>query len=333
MSDNDTSNLSQILKSIHHFVTIFESPWWAKEANTEDVMSAFKLGHFIENTIATFTEKQFFSHFLILLDVWGNQNNLKKYSEQFYSLANNQLLCKLFKTPNIKDSTLDVGVRVYTSLYPKERFQKCLSELILTTSSLKTIVDVVNKDTTLENQLILEKWSEYCQTDSLKQQLIDEVNSYLTLYKVEEFLPRLIGMLALNGAQSEPLKIILSCLENKMSDRSLLSKTFWTILLTKINVNDLKQVCKCHSQFFNSFIDFIKYLTSMMKWDDCSGDWIIDSTIVCFSGESPYFTIVIVLKVLCSDTSLRQSVLDCVNEISKYSNSKLCQQIMTDLIY
>lgn len=331
MSDNDTSNLSQILKSIHHFVTIFESPWWAKDASTEDVMSAFKLGHFIENTIATFTKKEFLSQFLILLDVWGKQNNQKSYSEQFYSLANNQLLCKLFKTPNVKDSTLDVGVRVYTSLYPKERFQKCLSELILATSSLKTIVDVVSEDPTLENQLILQKWSEYCKTDSLKQQLIDKVNSYLTLYKVEEFLPRLIGILALNGAQSEPLTVIVSCLENKMMDRSLLSKTFWTTLLTKINLNHLKQACKHHTQFFNSLIDFIKYLTSMMKWDDVSGDWTIESS-ACFSCESPYFSIVIVLKVLCSDTSLRQSVLDCVDEVSKYSNSKLCQQIKTDLI-
>ncbi|CAG9762429.1 unnamed protein product [Ceutorhynchus assimilis] len=322
---NKSSNVSQVLKGFQRFSMNYENCLWPQNATVEDIKSMFKLGMFIEKSVETFKSREFFGQFLLLLDIWGRQNNIKIYSEEFYAIANDYLLQKLFKFPNIKETTLDIGVRVYTSLYPKQRFKDCIKILILKSSSTLAIADFVNssiKDKTcLQNNIILNKWSEYHKS-GLKDVLKSEIETYLSSYHIEDKLPRLISILANNNnSENDKIKlIILDCLVNKMGDRSSLSKTFWLALFKKVNLHHLTESCKHFPRFLESLLNFIEYIVAMMKRDDTNDfcEWTSDSTI-SFCPEISYFELVICLKSLCHSDNVKNLVLKRLEQAKELS--------------
>ncbi|XP_050307809.1 uncharacterized protein LOC126744436 isoform X1 [Anthonomus grandis grandis] len=338
MSDDGASNVTQVLKAFHRFLQIYENPSWAKSVTTEEIKSAFKLGKFIESTVANFQEKEFSKRFFHLLELWLIDNNCHKfYTEFFFVEANNRLLEKLFKFPNIKESTLDIGVRIYTSMYPKERFQECIENLILKTNSNKAIADFVKACVTdscsVEYSIILNKWSDYCKI-GMKDQLKSEIDSYLSLYNVEENLPRLIGML---GSKKSILvdnsgnEVILECLLNKMTDRSLLSKKFWLVLFQKLDMKDVTSTCKNYPTFFQSLFNFIEYIGGMMTKDQSElAEWKSDPS-VSFCHEISYFELVVFLKSLSCESDLNIDVLNRLEKAKEFSNSDLWTQIISDI--
>lgn len=338
MTENGASNVTQLLKSFQRFLLCYENPLWSKNASVEDIKSTFKLGNFIEKSIQIFKAKEFLPQFFILLELWGKQNNLKTYSQEFFALANDHLLSKLFRFPNVKGATLDIAVRMYTSLYPKERFKECIKNIILASSSLRAVADFVNTSvsdrTFIENNIILVKWSEYCQL-GLKDALKLEIESYLSLYNVNERLPRLISLLAIKETMSDQensvRNFILECVLNKMVDRSPLSKTFWFTLFKKVNLHHISQTCTNYPTFLESLLNFIEYVGGAMKRDNSSEfcEWTSDPS-VSFCHEISYLELVIFLKTLCCESiAIKKLVLERLDQAREYSN--VWSQIIHDI--
>lgn len=339
MNENASSNITQILTSFQSFMTTFENPLWAKNVTVEEIKTIFKLGHFIEKTITNFKSKQHLEQFFKLMNIWNKQKNLKMYSEDFYTVASDQILEKMFKYPNIKETTLDVGVRVYTSIYPKERFTNFLQKLILTSSSVAAIADFVNSsvsDTTcIENDIILNKWSDYLslgQKDILKS----EIETYLSLYKVEIMLPRILSLLASKDLQEQEKcvqELILECLLEKMLDRSLLSKTFWLVLFQKVALNHIGQVCSMCPTFLESLLNFLEYIGTMMhkNYESDFPEWKSDPC-VCFCPEITYFDTLNILKTVCGDSVVKDYVFDRLHRAKEYSNPTLWDELKNEII-
>ncbi|XP_066245776.1 uncharacterized protein Ufm1 isoform X1 [Euwallacea similis] len=334
MSDisEGSSNVTQVLKTFQKFLVWFENPLWPQDPSVKDILLSFKLGNFIEKTVKTFDEREFLTQFLLLFNLWGKDKlNLKAYDEEFYRVANDHLLCKLFTYPNINECTLDVAVRVYTSFYPKERFQKCLQSLLSSSCSLRVIAEFVNDEVSdtsvIENKLILRKWKEYC-SSGRKEDLKTEISSYLSSFKLEEKLLRLISILTLKQLEFEEddkiVDLILQCLLKKMSDRSISSEAFWLTLFINVDYNHIKELCKNHPKFLESILNFIEYLGSRMQKDSSSdfAEWTVDSN-VCFCQKLSYFNIVIFLKVLCEDCVVKSVVIEKLNEAKEHCNVEL----------
>lgn len=338
MNENASSNITQVLTSFQNFINVYENPLWVKNATVEEIKTTFKLGHFIEKTILKFKDKGTLEKFFKILNEWSKEKHFKIYDVNFYELANDQIIEKLFKFPNIKESTLDIGVRVYTSIYPKERFNNFIQKLILTSSSFLCIADFVNStisDTTsIETNIILNRWSVHC-THGQKSVLKAEIENYLSLYKVETMLPKLINMLSLKDLlepQKEVQTLVLESVLEKMLDRSLLSKTYWLVLFQKTRLNTLTVICSNSQAFLESLLNFIEYIGSLMHRDyrlDLP-EWTSDPQL-CFCPEITYFDVLNVLRTVCQDNCVKEYVLDRLEKAKEHSNAKLWNELINEI--
>ncbi|KAH0999645.1 hypothetical protein HUJ04_006032 [Dendroctonus ponderosae] len=318
MNESGSPQVTQALKAFQRFRTLYEDPAWCKQASSDDIKSAFKLGHFVEKSVETFMEKGFFQQFLALLYVYDINRLWKK---DFYELASDHLLTKLLKSPAATETTLDIGVRVYTSLYPHERFQKCLRECILSASSMRTIAEFVSSSVPdpdhLESLLIVERW---VQNKNFKS----EIETYLSLYNVEEKLPRLVSILALNTEVLQRHKFvsdcILECLLKQMCDRSLMSKFFWLALFKKVNLLHLGQACINFPTLLESLLNFIEYFGSLMIKQLQS--WTTSSS-VSYCYEISYKELVALLTALCSHQDSKHLIFAKLKRAQEFSNADL----------
>ncbi|XP_074039287.1 ubiquitin-fold modifier 1 isoform X1 [Leptinotarsa decemlineata] len=245
MSENASSNINQILTSYDTFINILEDPNWPKSAKVEDIKMSFKLGSFLEKTMKHFESQNSSDEFLDILGKWWKEKNRTKiYSTSFYSTACDELLMKFFRCENISENNLDVPVRIFTSIFPKNRMENVISKLILTAGYQEAVSDfvkIISDDKNfhdLQYHLKLQNWSELMETGK-ESYIREEVKEILTLYKVESLLHLIIGVLTLSDvSETEKLvqKIALQSILDKMLDRSILSKQFWTTLFKNVDV-------------------------------------------------------------------------------------------------
>ncbi|KAJ8927111.1 hypothetical protein NQ314_020384 [Rhamnusium bicolor] len=338
MNDNANSNIKQILNSFDNLVTILENPNWAKSVKTEEIKTAFKLGCFIEKTMAYFVSRNNSSEFINMLNKWWNTKTRSKvYSVFFFQFACDQLLIKFFKCENIAEATLDITIRVYTSIFPRARLQKVLNSLILLSSSYETITEFAKDNMTVieakefEYHLKLTNWSNLL-ISGQQNYVSAEIENSLSLYKVESALYLLIGILSLNNISdsNEELvqSIILEKILQKMLDRSVLSKHFWLTLFKQIELDCICNACNNFKEFFISLFNFIIYIGSMMVKDDII--WKSDTT-VSLCPEISYHDLLAFIRNISNSPTLKESVIEKLNEATQYTDSCIWDEIKQEL--
>lgn len=336
MNENSKSNIIQILNSLDTLVQILEDSTWVKLAQIEDIKTAFKLGNFIEKTIDNFTTESLNEFMDVLNKWWKTKNRTKIYDSKYYQFACDNLLIKFFRYETVSETSLDIAVRIYTSLFPKERMQKVISELILSSNNMNVLYDFLNICMSKENrsiieyQLKLKYWSDLLETGN-NDTVINEIKDLLSLYKIETALYLLIGILSIQDtvcSEKQVQIMILQHIQEKMLDRTLISKHFWITLFKEIDVNVICKTCKNFQEFLISFFNFIMYLGSMMiKKDDV---WMSDSNIsVC--PEITYYDIIKHIKFLYTSSDNKMFIISKLTEAKEYSDSDIWDQIKIDV--
>lgn len=338
MNAKASSNITQILISFETFLTIYQDPSWVKQCTPDTIKFAFKTGHFVEKCMDKFRDKQYLSEFMKLLEVWCHKKDLKFYKQEFFVCANEQILLKVFRTPNVNETTLDIAIRVFCSIYNKVRLKQFLSQLILTSSSINAIVDFVNlsmsENSDIKHVIVLNKWNDLLSIGQEKV-LKAEIDSYLSLYKVEERLPSMLCMLCveISYIQLGTIKtLILDSILSKMSDRSILSKNFWITLFKKTDKGNIAKVSSLYKSFLESLWSFIEYTGSMFKRDAIhSFEWKSDSILSIYS-EIDYFDLFNAIKAVCSFASNnRQYIFAKLEQAKENSNKDLWMEMKNEL--
>ncbi|KAJ8922827.1 hypothetical protein NQ315_007862 [Exocentrus adspersus] len=331
MGDNDdaTTNITQVLISFDNLVQILEDQAWFESSDVEDIKNAFKLGLFIEKALAHFRSEGFVSEFIVVLNQWWKKKGrIKMYDENYFQFACDRLLSMFFKCENTPEKSLEIAVRVYTSLFQKSRLKTVISQLILLSSSQEALTDFAKANMTasemkeLEYSLVLNNWTNVVQSGK-ESDVRSEIENHLTLYKIESTLCLLIGILSLNKlVDSEKLvqDMVLENLLQKMLDRSLLSKSLWLSLFRKVDSNCVCKACDNHEKFLESVFKFIVYLGSMMKSE--GGVWKNDET-VSLCPEITYHELFIFIRgVYCTSSALKSFVITRLEEARDSTDSE-----------
>lgn len=327
MSDTP-ANIKQIFTSFHNVNQIFENQNWVKTATSEDIKTAFKLGHFVERTLTKMHEKDTTRQFFKSLKLWGDKNQF--YEPEFYSKICDHLLSKFFKCRSVNENVIDIAIRMYTSLYPKQRLQALLKDLIMTSASYDAIFQfcVTNKSvintTHLRHELILNDWLRDFQNGH-KDLIVSQITESLSSFKVENSLPILLGILALN-VKNPVTTLILEKVLEKMPDRSILSKNFWLAMIKNVDFSCLCQVCTNYFDFLESLCNFLIYIGSMMEKTD--SDWLSNSNI-SLCPEITYSELEMLFICLCKNLIIKNYVIDRLKEAEECTDSVIWNEIKT----
>lgn len=255
-------DIETVLKAFNDFHSLCENENFFRNPCKEDIKDYFKLAIFIEKSMTDFKSKNCAEQFVAILKT----NCLKMYSLEFYCFACDHVLTEFFKQKSLKPNVIDVALRMYTALLPKERLEIMLKEFILTSVSSKTILDyfVANKNMIDGNELEAHILLKYLAKDCELQNTLENM---LCHYKLQSSLPRLIKVLCIKTEEVKEdsvKKHIFDVLLEKMMDRSILTQNFWSSIFKNVNPRDLAVVCEKNQDFFLQLSKFIIYLGSMM---------------------------------------------------------------------
>lgn len=304
MNEDSAGALKQIISTVDSFILVYENKRFPKSASLEDVKNAFKLGNFIEKTILNFKAKNSLPQFMNILNkCWENNNRTKMYPEIFLEKACDSLLKNFFQYPYLPEKNLDIAIRIYTTLHPKERLQSLISELILRHSSVKVLMDSCGDSPEREYHVLLGRLLSFYES-SKGNELNDEINKFLSISMVEEFLYLLLGILSLTDlsvSQKHVQKQILECLVQKMLDRSILSKSFWITLCKIIDRSVISKACDNHREFLNSLLNFLIFLGSTMDKNE-ENVWTPNTT-MSYCPEIGFHDILQIFKLICKENS------------------------------
>lgn len=329
-SDEIKSNITQLVNSFHNFDSLLDNTNWVKTVKLEDIKTVFKLGNFIEKASQHFSSQNTLQEFLSLYKI---QHANKDVGDRNYILACDEVLKVFFRYENVPELTLDIVIRIYTSMYPRDRLQLALYDLMLTSNNLEALSEFVNvlpkeKSREFEYYLNLCSWNHL--KDNKKDLYIYNIREQLSSFNLESNLKRLLGMLSLKViskkeemVQNDILEIILE----KMVERSILSSVFWYTLFHKIELDILCKVCENFGKFCHSLFSFIIYLGSMMDKD---GDiWKSDpSKSVC--PEISFYDLLVITKNIYKCNS--KFVLNELKEAKSDTGSAIWDEIKNELI-
>lgn len=321
------SNITQLLNSFNHFNELIENTAWVKTAQVEDIKTVFKLGNFVENSAKHLTSQKALQEFVNLMQINKiNTNNID------YLLANDFLLKTFFRCENISEITLDIVIRIYTSLYPKDRLQPVLYDLIISSNNLESLAQFVNllpktRIEEFEYYLHLSYLSDFCKIQ--KESLINNIREKLALYNLDSSLGSMLGILSLeNVTEKDKIvqNIILEIILEKMLERTILSNSFWYALFHKININVIRKVCDNFESFRNSLFSFIVYIGSMMDKDD--EIWKCDpNKSIC--ADINYYDLVVVIKNINATNGV--FVCNKLDEAKTDTGSDIWEQIKDEI--
>lgn len=334
MNETSEANIKQILTSFDTAIAIYENPsHWSGNVSVEDIKTAFKLGKFIEKTIKTFTEKNASPALMHSFTKWReSKNKTHTYTCQFYATICDSLLLKFFQNQTTNDKTLDAAVRMYTTLFPKERFKEVVKKIILDSATSEAIFDFSLANKPLLNtekmryKSILENWCLEINNGNIDKIKI-VINDSLSSFKVENTLQFLIGVLVISESK-QITEIILENLLENMKGRSVLHKKFWMSLFRNVNKEDLRLVCIKHRDFLVSLSDFLIYVGSMMEKNQ-NGDWITNPNI-CFCPDIGYDELVAILKLLCQ-LDVKDYVMERLDEAKKVTELLIWAELRSSL--
>lgn len=328
-TEQSTSNITQLLNSFNQFNKLLRNTTMIKTADTEDIKTIFKLGNFIEKS-SEYLAKQGTMEELLKLVTQETITDRTSIVDYFH--ACDYLLKDFFRCENVPEGTLDIAIRMYTAMFPRQRFQQVLNDLLMYSNNSECLADFINilpkaKINEIEFHFHLGNWNQLYKSniESFKH----EVQERLSIYNLENNLPNFLGMLSLtniSGTEKLVQTTILELILEKMLDRSLLSNSFWYTLLQKINVKLLSSVCQNFIDFFNSLFNFIIYLGSMM---DREGNiWKSDpNKSICPAIN--YYDLLVVVKYI--NKSNRKVVVDKLAQAKADTGSEIWDQIRDEL--
>lgn len=267
------SDIRSVLKAFENFHSLHESDDAFKEISKEGIKDVFKLAIFIEKAISDFLMKNCADKFLSVLNSYEEDSvRTRVYSIEFYSRACDHVLSKFFKQISLKPATIDVAVRMYAALLPQERLECMLTDFIVKRVSCNVVLDYATENqnmidkSKLQSYVLLNTWANQLEIGKISE-VRESLHNMLTVYKINSSLPLFIKILVADSSTSkenEIKRIILDMLLTKMTDRSILSKTFWLSVFKDVDKQDLAKLCDLHQEFLLHLSRFIIYLGSMM---------------------------------------------------------------------
>lgn len=266
------SNIRSVLRAFENFHKLLENDSAFSNVSKEDVKDYFKLAIFIEKAIINFQEKDCVDNFFSVLHSYCQAKFCANVNyKEFYGRACDHMLSKFFAEKNFKLSIIDVAIRMYTALLPKERLEFMLTDFILTSVSCTSILNyaVANKNVINGNELqahiLLESWVNQLDREK-NSDVLESISNMLSVYKIRSSLPLLIkiSVIDCNEKQNKIKQIIFDVLLKRMMDRSVLSKAFWLCIFKDVNRQDLMKLCRLKQEFLLHLSKFIVYLGSMM---------------------------------------------------------------------
>lgn len=321
------SSITQLLNSFKHFNSLLDNTTWIKTAKVEEIKTVFKLGHFIEHSAKHLYSQNALQEFVNLMHYDNSSTSNTEYLH-----ANDYLLKMFFRFENISEITLDIVIRIFTSMYPKDRLQTVLHDLIISSNNLESLAEFITllpqeRAEEFEYYLHLGIWNNFSELQ--KDSLISNVREKLTIYNLESNLSSLLGVLSLKNVSEEEKIVqntILELILEKMLERTILSNSFWYTLFLKINLIVLCKVCDNFESFRNSLFSFIIYIGSMM--DKEGNIWKCDP-IKSLCADISYYDILIIIKSIYETNC--EFVYEKLDEAKRDTGSDIWDQIKNEI--
>lgn len=294
--DEIKSNVTQLMTAYSKLNSLLSNRDWITKANIEDIKTTFKLGVFVEKLTRHLSSQDALEDFLEIFSAQDNNNNSNRNINYFN--ACDSLLKIFFRAENISEATLDIVIRIYTTMFPKDRLQSVLCDLIKYSNQSGCLAHYINslpkeKAAEFEFYLHLKNWKYVIQVD--KSNFESELKEKLS-YNVDENLNIILGIMSLKNISHEDKVIqssILGIILEKMLDRSILSSCFWYAIIQKSNLDILCSVCENFKDFKISVLNFIIYLGCMME--KIGDSWKSDSS-KSLCAEISYYDLLIIIK-------------------------------------
>lgn len=332
-------NVKEVLKAFDYFHKLCETETIESFICKEDILKYFKIALFVETTVKKFKTKKCLDEFFAVLKSWNECHKCTiDYTEDFYSTASDHLLEKFFRSGNVSTNTVDIALRMYTALHPKERLQTALYNLILTSASFHYILDIVcmhknqidSKE--LEAHLLMNRWSRRLKIGK-SEELTSIVEEMMSTCNVETSLEVLIKVLALDmcdANEKEVKEIILNKVLKWMGDRSILSKKFWLTMFTISNKTILVQVALKFNDFFIELCNFIVYIGSMMNKE--LNTWVGDPNASICPEISYYDLIDMIQCIYNSNDTFKAHIKEIVAEAQTATGSLIWKEIESKIM-
>lgn len=331
--DTSEDNIKQILKTFEHFHKLCENEETRRAISKEDIKLYFKIAYFVEKTVEKFKTQDCLHEFFSVLTIFNNLHKRASYSEEFYSVACDHLLGVFLKNVSLNSHTVDTACRMYTALHPKERFEKVLTEYMLTSASINYILDYIIKhqknhinSNKIESCLLMNQLANQLRRGKEKE-LHTVVEELLSICKVESSLSVLFRLLTFKPQTADEdsvQKLILNQILNKMVDRSVLSKTFWLTIFKLNDKVDLVHVALKFDDFFIKLCNFIVYIGSMMNKQ--GNTWVGD-TDASICPEISHRDLLDMICYFCSfDKTLKKRILEYIIEAQVTTGSTLWKE-------
>ncbi|KAK9870982.1 hypothetical protein WA026_009942 [Henosepilachna vigintioctopunctata] len=334
-------DINELISSFDLFINTYENfKQYTAVHSTEEIKNSFKLANFIELIVSSFSTENTLTKLMDVLNKhYKNQGKTFCYNSEFFRTACDHLLKIFFSYQSMDINTIDICVRMYTTLLPKERFQKLLSDLLVKSASYEAIMDFVLENEeplskNLEYKLILNDWKRLYEMGRCNE-IILCINEMLKFSKVEKSLYIIIGLLALEDVSQDEKSVqtlVLEIISKKMFDRSILSKQFW-LTLFNVNKSDLLKICKSSTDFLESICNFVIYIGSMMEFKTINGynQWMSNPNIsIC--PELSYYDLLSLIKCLTNENfEKKQYVIEKVKQAQINTGSLLWEKLIQDL--
>lgn len=338
MSESLPSNITQIIHSYEHFIQRYENEAWFKSVTLEDIKNLFKDGASIEKYTESLKAKDCLMDFEQAINTYlSSKNRIKCYEMNFYLNACDYLLAKILRSKYLNANLVDVAIRMYTTMYPQDRFEKVLSTILSKAFSFNAIYNhTLNcniEKTEFESTLILNQLSNLIIYGKLEI-MNEKVEQLLANYKIESNFPIVLQILNLDDLKNHEKivqKFILNQLILKMQARSVIIKPFWLALFKNTEKTLLLKTSSKYLNFCEGLLNIIVYIGSMMNSEIVNNvaKWVSDSEMsIC--PEISFEDLVSVLDVLYSDTKLKFVVKRKLEDAFVSTSCKLWEFLLKD---
>lgn len=306
---------------------------WLKTITLDEIKNSFKCARFIERVVETAGENNCSEE---LQEVVKIEISRQPYCDlELLGHACDHLLIVIFKTKQVSKDNVDISMRIYQTMLPKERLQGVIKDLLTKSLAFQSIsrfaLQNLDKDNSKELQyrLLLNKL-----TESKDNVLSETIDNMLSGYKIKENLMQLLGVISLatkislkeNNTQIEVANLICQKLQDKSDNNS---KFIWSALLKYLDHKILMLVSEKYADFLNKLIDVVIFIASLMILDR-KKNWVVDENIPNSCANVSYYDLVIVLNVL-SNSKNKLIINEKLEEAGNILGSEIFKDILKDI--
>lgn len=292
--------------------------YFAKNCEIEDIKRSFKLALHVEQCCATLKAK---------IPVEKLVHCLKIANFDIYENACDSLLRVFFETSNVKANTVDIALRIYTSLVDEDRLQVVFKQLILKSFSVKALLSftIENKEylniNELQHSLILCKVTQAVHSNN--SNFISD--AFLNNSCIKSELPGLMCAVINENADANIQEIVADKLCKKATDAPLL---FWPVVVKNVSAICVLQFCLLRKEFLSLFLDFCVSCLSInfsLKLVNDRKVWFSDSL------DLSYDELVAFLVNLCKNDEIKKAILEKFEFVAKNNALLIFRDVILEL--